>query len=63
MKPTMTYRDGQFAGSSARNEVLVLVKSTRGEIDFQPRSMPLRMVAEAPVLPAKLLVEARMFRQ
>ena len=42
----MTYRDGQVPGSSARNDVRVLVKSTRGEIDFHPRSMPLRMVAE-----------------
>src|SRR5260370_1329880 len=42
----MTNRAGHVQGSSARNDVRVLVRSTLGEIDFQPRSMPLRIVAD-----------------
>src|SRR5215472_6622701 len=42
----MTNREGQFRGSSARNDVLALVKSTLGETVFQPRVIPPRIVAE-----------------
>src|SRR5271165_1732060 len=42
----MVKRPGHRAGSSARNDVLVLVKSALGEADRHARSMPALMFAE-----------------
>ena len=43
----MVKRGGQFAGSSARNVVLALVKSTLGETSVQASSIPPRTLADA----------------